>query len=91
MIATLPVLALFALQAPQIAPPAVVARAVPFDTVFAAGPFSRVVLDVASGGDVHVSGGETQVVHVRVTSSGKPCDDCTVALTRSAIGRSGPR
>ncbi|HET9798591.1 MAG TPA: hypothetical protein VFP90_11400 [Gemmatimonadaceae bacterium] len=86
MIATLPVLALFALQAPQIAAAPAVRRTVPFDTVLAAGAFSRVVLDVASGGDVHVTGGETQTVHVRVTSRGKPCDDCSVALTPVSRG-----
>jgi hypothetical protein len=86
MIATLPVLALFAVQAQQIAVAPAVTRAVPFDTVLAAGPFSRVVLDVESGGDVHVSGGETQTVHVRVTSRGNPCDDCAVALTPISRG-----
>jgi hypothetical protein len=85
MISTLPYLALLAIQAPQISARPIAASPVPFDSTVAARPFAAVALDVESGGDVHVVGGESPTVHVRVTERGRPCGDCTVALT--PIGR----
>jgi hypothetical protein len=86
MITTVPYLALLAIQAPQISVRPVAASPVPFDSTVAARPFTAVALDVESGGDVHVVGGESPVVHVRVTERGRRCDDCTVALTPIARG-----
>ena len=68
-----------------VAPTVHAASRVPFDTVVAV-PTGSVALTLESGAAVRVVGGETRVVHVKVTERGKHCADCIVSVYHTPNG-----
>jgi hypothetical protein len=83
MLHNIPVIGLIAQLAiaPVTAP-----SAVPFDTTVAAATSSGVALNLESGGNVRIVGGDSKVVRVQVTDRGKRCADCIVAVSKLGYG-----
>ena len=83
MLHALTSLALFAqLAVASTAPRPVEPSAVPFDTTIAVHRMEGLALNLESGGNVHIVGGDSKVVRVLVTDHGKRnCTDCIVAVS----------
>jgi hypothetical protein len=56
------------------------------DTAVAAPLAKRLSLDLRSGGQVTVIGGQDKVVRIRVTEDGRACGDCGVRLEQTSDG-----
>jgi len=67
-------------------PPATAPSAIPFDTTITAPRFSGVALNLTAGGKVRIVGGDSKIVRVQVTESGRHCADCIVSVSEMPNG-----
>jgi hypothetical protein len=58
-------------------------QGVPFDTTLAVATNARLAVDLATGGAIRITGGESKTVRVRVSEQGRHCADCLVTVTHT--------
>jgi hypothetical protein len=61
-------------------------QGVPFDTTLAVATSARLAIDLATGGAIRITGGESKTVRVRVSEQGGHCADCVVTVTHFGSG-----
>jgi hypothetical protein len=58
-------------------------QGVPFDTTLTVATNARLAVDLATGGAIRITGGESKTVRVRVSEQGRHCADCLVTVTHT--------